>query len=239
MPFRGVRQAELGWSVVQGLRPAKPENPPSIGFSDPLWGFVQDCWGGDMKLRPKVAEIVTRLEREATDWDGLMPPCAMAENIVLDSEGPVSDTQKYCELTVLTLPSIASPNGTGGTFPSASYAAPRSPIESQATFRQFNCSTAVIAGPSGPSRGGHLAVVNHHSEEPRNDLHGAKIYPRPESRVPIQPKFEEPHDDLHVLEMYTHLDWRFKPPPSQIPRKKRRDFKHFKSKLRGFFRLNR
>ena len=97
MPFRHVRQTELGWSVVQGLRPTKPENAPSIGFSDPLWGFVQRCWGGDIKLRPKVAEVVMRLEREATDWDGLMPPCAPAEDRGLTSEGSMSDSIQHCE----------------------------------------------------------------------------------------------------------------------------------------------
>ena len=73
IPFRGVQQTELGLSVVQGLRPAKPGNAIAIRFSDPLWGFVQRCWDGDMKLRPKVAEVVTHLEKAAVNWDGPMP----------------------------------------------------------------------------------------------------------------------------------------------------------------------
>ena len=58
IPFRDVQQTELGLSVVQGLRPAKPGNALAIRFSDPLWGFVQRCWDGNVKLRPKVAESV-------------------------------------------------------------------------------------------------------------------------------------------------------------------------------------
>jgi len=103
-PFRGVRFTELGWSVVQGLRPAKPENASSIGFSDLLWSFVQRCWDGDSKLRPKVAEVVTDLKREAAGWVGLMSPCAPVENTVFDSEVPTWDTLEPCEFAVLIFP---------------------------------------------------------------------------------------------------------------------------------------
>lgn len=87
--------------MVHGLRPTKPENASSIGFSDSLWNFTQRCWDGDYKLRPRVAEVVTRLGGEAANWDGLMPPCAPVENTALDSEGPTSVTLEYCELTLI------------------------------------------------------------------------------------------------------------------------------------------
>jgi len=48
-------------NVVRGVRPTKPENALAIGFSDPLWSFVQRCWNGGAKLRPKVAEVVAQL----------------------------------------------------------------------------------------------------------------------------------------------------------------------------------
>ena len=105
-PFRGTRDTELGWSVVQGLRPAKPENASSIGFTDLLWSFVERCWDGDLKLRPKVGEVVTNLEKEAANWDGLMPPCPLAENVVSNPKEPMSesDTYEYCEFIILILP---------------------------------------------------------------------------------------------------------------------------------------
>ena len=65
MPFRGMQQPGLGYSVVRGLRPKKPRNPSNVGFSKSLWACVQLCWDGDKKRRPKVAEVVKRLE-EAT-----------------------------------------------------------------------------------------------------------------------------------------------------------------------------
>ena len=103
IPFRNVRQTELGWSVVQGLRPVKPENASSIGFSDSLWSFVQQCWGDNAKLRPKVAEVVAHLEEAAASWEGLMPPCLQAENVTSDSE-EMSDSGAHRESNVLILP---------------------------------------------------------------------------------------------------------------------------------------
>ena len=102
-PFRGTRDTELGWSVVQGERPAKPENASSLGFSDLLWSFVQRCWDGDLKLRPKVAEVVTHLGREAGNWDGVMPPCPPTENVVSNPEEPISesDTLGYCKFSIV------------------------------------------------------------------------------------------------------------------------------------------
>ncbi|KAF9644146.1 kinase-like protein [Thelephora ganbajun] len=93
IPFRQVPQAELGYSLVaRGLRPDKPENAATIGFSDSLWGFVQQCWRGNRDLRPRVSEAITHLEAAAMDWDRLMPPCVPADNTVsyLSSPSPVS-----------------------------------------------------------------------------------------------------------------------------------------------------
>ena len=100
IPFHGIR-------VVNGLRPDRPEDAPSIGFSDLLWDVVQRCWDADMKLRPKVVEIVTHLEGAAANWDGLMPPCTVTENVPSDSTEEMSWSMKYCEFMVLILPDIA------------------------------------------------------------------------------------------------------------------------------------
>ena len=105
IPFRGVRQSELGWSVVQGLRPIKPENSSSIGFSNVLWSFTQRCWDGDPKLRPEVAEVVTYIGEAVANWEGLMPPCAPAELVAEDaaSNSGESDSMTHRELETFTL----------------------------------------------------------------------------------------------------------------------------------------
>ena len=101
-PFRGVQQTELGRSVVQGLRPTKPGNASSVGFSDLLWSFTQRCWDGDVKLRPKAAEVVTHLEKAAVNWKGLMPPCVQTENVASKEE--MLNLIKESEFEILIFP---------------------------------------------------------------------------------------------------------------------------------------
>jgi hypothetical protein len=101
IPFHGVRHTDLGYLVVQGLRPTKPGNASAIGFSDLLWSFVQRCWDGDMNVRPKVTEVVAHLENAATNWNGLMPPCIQAENIASGPQEGMSDSMQHCEFEIL------------------------------------------------------------------------------------------------------------------------------------------
>jgi hypothetical protein len=103
MPCSGVRQSDLEYSLVQGFRPARPENASAIGLSDSLWGFVQHCWDGDMKMRPKVAEVVTHLEKAAANWDRLMTSSVQAENVASGPSEPVSDPMQHCESEILIL----------------------------------------------------------------------------------------------------------------------------------------
>jgi hypothetical protein len=126
-PLRGVRPPELGYSVAQGLRPAKPVNASSIGFSDLLWGFVQRCWDGDMNKRPKVAEVVAHLKEAATNWNSLMPPCVF-EIVVSNYEEEMSDswgsTRRREFEAFAPLRYRSSSDGTG-------------PTESQTTFERL------------------------------------------------------------------------------------------------------
>jgi len=73
VPFRGIPQSALGYAVVHGRRPDKPENASAIGFSDPLWDFAQRCWDGRIEMRPKAGEVVAHLWEAAAGWDGPTP----------------------------------------------------------------------------------------------------------------------------------------------------------------------
>ena len=96
LPFLGLRMTEMAFRVVEGARPPKPENALAIGLSDSLWNLVERCWDADMKLRPKIAEVVSQLERAAADWDGVMPPYTQVES--------EEDSIAYCEFEILILP---------------------------------------------------------------------------------------------------------------------------------------
>ncbi|KAF9789124.1 kinase-like domain-containing protein, partial [Thelephora terrestris] len=73
-PFQDLQEVEVIDSVVDGLRPAKPQNASAIGFSDSLWDFVQHCWDGDRTRRPTTMELAKRLNEAAANWHTLMPP---------------------------------------------------------------------------------------------------------------------------------------------------------------------
>ena len=90
--------------MVEGVRPAKPENASAIGFSDSLWDFVQRCWDGKIELRPKVAEVVTELEIAAADWDKLVPPSIQTGGVASVSKESTSDSIEHCEYEILIPP---------------------------------------------------------------------------------------------------------------------------------------
>lgn len=98
LPFRGIRTTELGFSVLQGLRPDRPANSSAIGLSDSLWSVVQHCWDRNMNFRPKVAEVVTHLEKATVSWQGLMPPCNQVEDVTCTSEVLISGSMQRCTL---------------------------------------------------------------------------------------------------------------------------------------------
>ena len=95
--------------MIQGLRPQKPGNASAIGFSDLLWSLVQRCWDGDMKLRPRIAEVAARLGEAAANWKGLMPPCAQAENAASDSE-PMQYSMEHSEFEILIVLQCCPPS---------------------------------------------------------------------------------------------------------------------------------
>jgi len=128
----------MGYHVVRGKRPDKPNNAPAIGFSDSLWGFTQRCWDGKIDLRPEAGEVVMHLGEAAAKWDGLMPPCVQAENAASCSEEETSDSE-FGESEILALPLYRPPsNGTDGLFLSSSSDFPESPIDSESGRRVFN-----------------------------------------------------------------------------------------------------
>jgi len=75
------------------MRPTKPDNASTIGFSDSLWAFAQRCWNGKTELRPKAGEVVAHLGEAAAGWDGLMPPSDQVERVHSGSE-ETSDSAK-------------------------------------------------------------------------------------------------------------------------------------------------
>ena len=128
----------MGYHVIRGMRPEKPANAPAIGFSDSLWDLTQRCWDGTIESRPEAGEVVTYLGEAAAQWDGLMPPCAPAENVASYSEEETSDSE-FGEFKILTLPRYCPlNNGTDELFLSSPTDFPESPIQSEIGPRLFD-----------------------------------------------------------------------------------------------------
>ena len=57
------------FSILEGVRPQKPDVAESLGFTNELWGMVEHCWLEGPDERPEVGEILHCLERAAQAWD--------------------------------------------------------------------------------------------------------------------------------------------------------------------------
>lgn len=116
IPFPRVKDTAIGHHVLDGMRPCKPENASSIGFSDSLWEFTQRCWGGEIELRPGAEWLVKHLGEAAANWDKPMPPCVRVEDVISYHE----ETSDRCKSGTSTLYWYCPPsNGTGRRFGSA------------------------------------------------------------------------------------------------------------------------
>ncbi|KAF9643193.1 kinase-like protein [Thelephora ganbajun] len=207
IPFRRIPLTKLGYLVVGGLRPDKPENAAAIGFSDSLWGFVERCWRENRDLRPGVSEVVTHLEAAAMNWDGLMPPCAPADNIVSNLKEEMSGSMEHCCIFPQSTSSgsLASPTTESRT--SCGRSSRLSMTSTQCAEPTREEVQGAVSKPSGELKRETWDTIRARPQEPQYDPYG---------------------------EVFTHLDQHFEPPPSNLPQKKRKGIKHFLSKLRGF-----
>ena len=55
-------------TIVEGIRPKKPEGAKRLGFSDELWKTVELCWREDPNARPVVEEILSALNETTAFW---------------------------------------------------------------------------------------------------------------------------------------------------------------------------
>jgi serine/threonine protein kinase len=207
IPFPGHGAVGSVYSVMKGARPIKPAKASTIGFSDPLWAFVQRCWDADMKLRPESREVVVQLSTATAGWHGVMPPYVKA------TRSEVSDTMKHREFEAMVIPrSFSSNNGTGGVFiqSSGTRFTPENTTNSGTTFSRLS-----HVGP--PS-----TQFTEPPQEPQVVVQELKPW------IPTGPN-EEPR--------YPHLGKNFKPPPSLLPQRKWTNFRYLKQKFRKLFGL--
>ena len=88
--------------VIDGLRPEKPLQARSLGFSDTLWEFVQLCWSESSSIRPTASQLLDGLSTAALSWN---PPSTYPIEIKTDDAGAcsssslgVSPTKLICDV---------------------------------------------------------------------------------------------------------------------------------------------
>ena len=210
-PFRDFGPMGHIFPVIQGMRPPKPNNAPSIGLSDLLWAFVQRCWNGNMKLRPKVDEVVACLSQANANWEGVMPCCVQAVHSAASSSQEMeSDLEKYREFDILIVPWY---------------------------LRSSNCTGRLLEGPQviGPENTTNPQVAPSLSQPSPPSTSCTELLRVPQVTAPVaKPRVPtSPADELH----YPHLDQTHKPPRSRLPQKRWTSFKSLKQRFRRFFGL--
>ena len=55
-------------AVQKGVRPRKPDNAESLGFSDTLWGLIRTCWSESISARPTAQQLLHYLEGASRNW---------------------------------------------------------------------------------------------------------------------------------------------------------------------------
>jgi serine/threonine protein kinase len=67
-PFaaEGISRMESIYVVIDGGRPAKPDNAKAIGFGNGVWDLVEKCWSQDRAQRPSTRDVLLRLSVAAS-----------------------------------------------------------------------------------------------------------------------------------------------------------------------------
>ena len=60
MPFAKINDHAVMWSIINGKRPQRLDNPT---MEDAEWDLVQLCWDHNPVSRPKMEDVVERISR--------------------------------------------------------------------------------------------------------------------------------------------------------------------------------
>lgn len=85
VPFHDVRTDTVMMRIVRGIRPERPRLSHAIGFTDPVWTIVEECWKEYCSNRPDVSAVTRQLADAAAQWTPT-PPLDDSPHIADESE---------------------------------------------------------------------------------------------------------------------------------------------------------
>ena len=68
-PFADITWVRVAIEVIDGIRPAKPKDVTTLGFTPELWDIVEQCWLVDRNARPTLEAVLSCLREAAPMWD--------------------------------------------------------------------------------------------------------------------------------------------------------------------------
>ena len=57
-PFSGFTTSVIVTMIMDGKRPARPQEAQELGLTDSVWDMALKCWRQDPAHRPTVTEVV-------------------------------------------------------------------------------------------------------------------------------------------------------------------------------------
>ena len=68
-PYHETNSLLVSELIRDGVRPKKPENAESLGFTEGLWNIVERCWLAKPADRPDVGTVLPHLNYATWFWD--------------------------------------------------------------------------------------------------------------------------------------------------------------------------
>ena len=54
---------------MNGEQPQRPDGAENLGFTNELWGVVEQCWSVDAGIRPSVGTVLSHLNHATWSWE--------------------------------------------------------------------------------------------------------------------------------------------------------------------------
>jgi len=72
-PFSGFTDSVITAMIMDGKRPARPQETQGLGLTDSVWDMTRRCWRQDPTRRPTATEVVGLLRKWSVSFLSMEP----------------------------------------------------------------------------------------------------------------------------------------------------------------------